>query len=89
MRGLALVLLLSILLGGCAVARRHPRATVVIASTTIGAVASGLMSGECTASPDESCGAARAAAYTGAGAVGGALLGMLVALEIPRDETAH
>ena len=76
-----LVLLLSMLLGGCAAARQHPRTATVIASAAIGTVAASMMSFECTEA-DESCGAARTATYAGAGAIGGALLGLFIARDM-------
>jgi hypothetical protein len=78
----ALLLVTSFLLGGCAAARRHPRATTVIVSTTIGAVAAGMMSGECIESPDQDCGLGRAATYAAAGAAGGALLGLFISKDM-------
>lgn len=75
-------LVMSLLLGGCAAARRHPRTATVIVSTTIGAVAAGMMSLECVESPDQSCGPGRAATYAAAGAAGGALLGLFIAKDM-------
>jgi hypothetical protein len=75
-------LVVSLLFGGCAAARKHPRTATVIVSSTIGAVAAGMMSFECTESPDQSCGMGRTAAYAGAGAVGGALLGLFIARDM-------
>lgn len=74
------MLVIAVLAVGCAgTLERHPRATIVVGATAIGAIAFGLpLANECVPSAPGDCGPAHDAAYVAASAAVGAVIGLWI-----------